>query len=252
MARLRLHIVNPNTTASMTQAHCAGRAYVAAPAGVEITASEPEFGPASIEGFYDGAFAVPGMLARIAEAEKAGCDAHVIACFDDTGLDAGRSAALLPWSASGKRRFMSRSMIGRQFFGRNHPFALDPGDTKPTSSLRARPSLCSGASERATGALAGNPSPRRRKTYRRGDRTSPKRGRRRLHRARLRRHGDLAERFSARFQVPVVDGVAAGVGLATALARLSLKTSKAGGYAAPGPKAYSGLFERFSPKPDQC
>jgi len=46
----------------------------------------------------------------------------------------------------------------------------------------------------------------------------------------------------------VVDGVAAGTALATALARLKLKTSKAGGYAAPGPKAYSGLFERFSPK----
>ena len=46
----------------------------------------------------------------------------------------------------------------------------------------------------------------------------------------------------------MVDGVAAGVVFAVALARLGLKTSKAGGYAAPGPKAYSGLFARFSPK----
>ncbi len=66
---VRLHIVNPNTTASMTQAIAEAARKVAAP-DVIITATEPEFGPASIEGFYDGAFAVPGMLVRIAEAER--------------------------------------------------------------------------------------------------------------------------------------------------------------------------------------
>ena len=47
---LRLHIVNPNTTATMTQG-IAAAAKAAAPPGVEIVASEPEFGPASIEGY---------------------------------------------------------------------------------------------------------------------------------------------------------------------------------------------------------
>lgn len=87
--KLRLHIVNPNTTATMTQG-VAAAAKAVAPPDVEIMATEPEFGPGSIEGHYDGAFAVPGMLARIAEAESAGAGAHVIACFDDTGLDAAR------------------------------------------------------------------------------------------------------------------------------------------------------------------
>ena len=58
---------------------------------------------------------------------------------------------------------------------------------------------------------------------------------------------DLAARFSKRFQVPVIDGVAAGVVFAAALASLGLKTSKAGGYAAPSPKTYSGIFSRFAP-----
>jgi allantoin racemase len=62
---LRLHIVNPNTTASMTQG-IAAAARAVAPADVAITATEPDFGPASVEGFYDGAFAVPGMLVRVA------------------------------------------------------------------------------------------------------------------------------------------------------------------------------------------
>ena len=40
-------------------------------------------GPVSIEGFYDEAFAVPGMLGCIRDADRDGADAHIIACFDD-------------------------------------------------------------------------------------------------------------------------------------------------------------------------
>ena len=39
----------------------------------------------------------------------------------------------------------------------------------------------------------------------------------------------------------------AGVVFAAALATLGLKTSKAGGYAVPVPKTYSGIFSRFAP-----
>src|SRR6187402_2700093 len=111
---LRLHIVNPNTTTSMTQAIAQAALIVSAP-DLVITATEPEFGPASIEGFYDSAFAVPGMLARIAEAEKAGCDAHLIACFDDTGLDAGRSMAAAPVVGIGEAAFHVASLLGVKF-----------------------------------------------------------------------------------------------------------------------------------------
>src|SRR5437868_10166398 len=111
---LRIHIVNPNTTATMTQA-IAAAAKAVAPPGVEIVASEPEFGPASIEGYYDGAFAVPGLLARIAEAEAAGADAHVIACFDDTGLDAARSAAGSPVIGMGEAAYHAASMVAVRF-----------------------------------------------------------------------------------------------------------------------------------------
>jgi allantoin racemase len=51
-------------------------------------------GPASIEGFYDVAFAVPGLIQALLEAPDA--DAGIIACFDDTGLDAARSVARFP------------------------------------------------------------------------------------------------------------------------------------------------------------
>jgi allantoin racemase len=243
---LRLHIVNPNTTASMTQG-IAAAARAAAPADVTITATEPDFGPASIEGFYDGAFAVPGMLARVAEAERAGADAHLIACFDDTGLDAARSLAEAPVVGIGEAAYHAASMLGTRFsvvttLSRSIPVIEDNlmryGFARRCARVRA--------SEIPVLALEGKDG-------------EAKIGEE-IARA-LKEDGadaivlgcagmaGMAERLAAKYRVPVVDGVAAGVAIATALARLGLKTSKAGGYAAPGPKAYAGQFAPFAPKP---
>jgi allantoin racemase len=82
-------------------------AKAAAPPGVEIVATEPEFGPASVEGYYDGAFAVPGLLARITEAERAGADAHVIAC---------RALRVRsPVVGFGEAAYRAASMVGMRF-----------------------------------------------------------------------------------------------------------------------------------------
>ena len=53
---------------------------------------------------------------------------------------------------------------------------------------------------------------------------------------------DLAAKLSQKFAVPVVDGVAAAVKQAEALAGLKLTTSRRGSYASPGVKAYTGLL----------
>src|SRR4051794_19144533 len=89
----KILIVNPNTTASMTGSIGAAARAVAA-SGTEIVAVTSPMGPASIEGFYDEAFAVPGLIQALLNAPDA--DAGIIACFDDTGLDAARSAARFP------------------------------------------------------------------------------------------------------------------------------------------------------------
>src|ERR1043165_7658657 len=89
----KILIVNPNTTASMTKTIGEAARAVAAP-GTEIVAVTSAMGPVSIEGFYDEAFAVPGLIQAFLGAPDA--DAGIIACFDDTGLDAARSAAPFP------------------------------------------------------------------------------------------------------------------------------------------------------------
>jgi allantoin racemase len=230
----------------MTQG-IAAAAKAVAPPDVEIVASEPEFGPASIEGYYDGAFAVPGMLTRVAEAERAGASAHVIACFDDTGLDAARSVALAPVIGIGEAAYHAASMVGLRFsvvttLSRSIPVIEDNllryGLAQRCGRVRA--------SELPVLALENNA-------------VAEERIGAEIETA-LAQDGsdcivlgcagmaDLAQRFSRRFQVPVIDGVAAGVAFAVALARLGLKTSKAGGYATPAPKTYAGLFSRFAPK----
>lgn len=92
---MRILVINPNTTQSMT-ATIADAATRAASNDTEILAVTSTMGPVSIEGYYDEVFAIPGMLIEVAKAEKLGAKAAVIACFDDTGLDAARALATIP------------------------------------------------------------------------------------------------------------------------------------------------------------
>src|ERR1700709_66568 len=104
---MRLLVVNPNTTASMTEKIGAAARAVAAP-GTEIDAGNPVSGPPSIEGYYDEAFAVPGLIAEMAKAGDV--DATIIACFDDTGLDAARSFSPTPVIGIGEAAFHLASL----------------------------------------------------------------------------------------------------------------------------------------------
>ena len=122
---MRIHVINPNTTRSMTlKIGLAAKA--AASPGVEVTASNPGFGPPSIEGYFDEAFSVPGLIEEIGKAADA--DAFVIACFDDTGLEAARCAT----RSAGRRHRRGGVSPGEPHRGeiqrRHHAFALDRAD----------------------------------------------------------------------------------------------------------------------------
>jgi allantoin racemase len=245
---MRIHLVNPNTTASMTD-KVASAARAVSGAETIIVATQPDFGPASIEGFYDEAFAVPGLLARIAEAEVAQADAHVIACFDDTGLDAARALAKVPVIGIGEAAFHVASLIAGKFsvittLERSVP-AIEHnlvryGLAARCARVRAADILVLSLEE------SGSPAHERISTEidtaKRDDRADA---------IVLGCAGmaDLAASLSQQHGLPVIDGVAAAVVLAEGLVRLKLTTSKLGGYAPPSPKVYAGLFAAFAPKP---
>ena len=242
-----LNIVNPNTTTSMTQTAAAAARAVARP-GTTIRAVTSAFGPPSIEGAYDDAYAVPGLLEQITEGETAGADAHVIACFDDTGLDAARALAEKPVIGIGEAAFHTASLIAHRFtvvttLSRSVPVIetnlLRYGLDRRCARVRACDVPVLELEDAASGARAKIEAE--------------------IERALHEDHADaivlgcagmadLAASLSAAFLVPVVDGVAAAVTLAEGLAAQKLKTSKRSLYAKPLAKAYTGQFSPFSPK----
>ncbi len=216
---------------------------VAAP-GTEVVALQPAHGPVSIEGYVDEALSVPGLLAEIAACERsAPADGYVLACFDDTGLDAARCVARAPVIGIGEAAFHLASLLAHKFsvittLSRSVP-AIEHnlakyGLASRCARLRAAevPVLAledarSDARQRIDAEIAAALREDRCEAIVLG----------------CAGMADLAAALSARHGVPVIDGVASAVKLAESLAALGLKTAKTGAYAAPIAKPYTGLFD---------
>lgn len=241
---MHLNIVNPNTTAAMTATIAAAAKRVARPDTV-IHAVSSAFGPASIEGAYDDAFAVPGLLERIREGEAAGADAHVIACFDDTGLDAARALANAPVVGIGEAGFHAATLLSHRFavvttLSRSVPVLennlLRYGLERRCARVRATDVAVLELDNPASNARA-------------------KIGIE-IARALDEDHAeaivlgcagmaDLETRLRDTLDVPIVESVAAGVSLACTLTRLGLTTSKTGAYQPVLPREVDGLPALF-------
>jgi allantoin racemase len=242
---MRILIVNPNTTVSMTRKIEAAARAVAV-AGAEITATNPAYGPPSIEGYYDEVFAIPGMIEEMRRAEA--FDACIIACFDDTGLEAARCAVAAPVIGIGEAAFHMASLVAGKFsvvttLSRSIP-ALEHNLAKYGLASRCAKVR---AAEVAVLELEESGSQAR-------DRVSREIGRAlaedRAEAIVLGCAGmtDLARALSAEHGVPVLDGVACAVKLAESLVALGLSTSKVGGYAMPRSKNYAGQYASHSPR----
>ncbi len=241
---MRIHVINPNTTRSMTLKIGAAAKAAASP-GVEVTAVNPDYGPASIEGYFDEAFSVPGLIEEIGKARDA--DAFVIACFDDTGLEAARCATL------GASHWHRRSRVPHgepdrsEIQRRDDAVALDCSDRAQPAKygLIARCARVR-AAEVPVLALEEPGSDARRLIEQEIERALAEDGAEAIV---LGCAGmtDLARDLERKAGVPVLDGVACAVSLAESLVRLGLKTSKRRTYAAPLAKPYAGEFKRFSP-----
>jgi allantoin racemase len=241
---MKILVVNPNTTASMTQ-KIGAAAMASATLGTEIVACNPGHGPESIEGYYDEAFSIPGLIGEIQNHPEA--DAIVLACFDDSGLDAARCIGPAPVVGIGEAAFHMASLISVRFgvvttLNRSVPaiehnlirYGLAARCAKvrasevpvleledPRSDARARISKEIRAAielDKAEAIVLGCAG-----------------------------MADLAQSLSAEHGVPVLDGVSCAVKLAESLVALGLTTSSAGGYARPRPKLYKGMFAPYAP-----
>ncbi|WP_284759721.1 aspartate/glutamate racemase family protein [Agrobacterium sp. fls2-241-TYG-188a] len=242
---MRILIVNPNTTASMTATIASAASGVAA-RETEIVAVTSQMGPVSIEGYYDEVFAVPGLLVEIAKGEKAGADGAIIACFDDTGLDAARALATIPVIGICEAAVATASFIAQRFA----IVTTMERSRLPIEHLVHRYGMSSRATVRAANipvlSLEDPMSDALEKLRREIDAAVSKNGAEAIILG-CAGMADLASRLSEEFGVPVIDGVSAAVKHVEGLVTLGLKTAKQGAYAAPLHKPYGGMLSMFSP-----
>lgn len=225
---MRILVVNPNTTASMTE-KIGLAARRAASSGTEIVAVNPRHGPYSIEGYLDEALSLAGLLGVIRRAS--GYDAVIIACFDDTGLDAARCLTDRPVIGIGEAAYHMASMVSNTFsvvttLARSVP-ALEHNLRRYGLSARCARVR---SSEVAVLELEQPGSDAR-------HRISAEIGRAVVEdRAEAIVLGcagmaDLADALAVEHGLPVLDGVSCAVRLAEAMIGLGLRTSRLGGYA---------------------
>lgn len=228
---MRLLVVNPNTTASMTAKIGACARTFASP-GVEIIARNPPDGPASIEGHYDEAISTPGLLAEIRRGETEGVDGIVVACFDDPAIGACREIATGPVVGICEAAMHAATMIATSFsvvttLPRAVPIieelALRYGMERRCRRVRAADIPVLALEE------AGDARQRILTEIREAVAQD------RCEAVILGCAGmaDLTEWLTREAGVPVIDGVVAGVRMVEALVGAGLRTSKIGAYAAP-------------------
>ncbi len=242
---MKIQLINPNTSAAMTASLAEAARPLLRP-GNQLLAVTNGAGPASIEGHYDEALSVPGLLQAIRDGERDGAEGHVIACFGDPGLLAAREIARHPvigiaeaamhlatWVATGfsivttlgRTKVIARHLVERYGFHAHcrgiHAveipvLALDQDPQGLHCIMRA---ACLEALERdESGAIV-------------------------LGCAGM---SHLAVSLQEELGVPVIDGVSAALKMVEMLGELRLSTSKRGDLDFPLPKPYAGFLRGFA------
>lgn len=234
---MRIALLNPNTTAAMTEAMLACARPLVRP-GTELVGVTNRSGPASIESHVDEALAVPGLLQEVRAGEAAGTSGYVLACFGDPGLDACRELASGPVVGIAEAGMHLATMLGRSFsivttlartMGQAEHLVHRYGYADKCRSIYACEVPVLELDEPGSEArkLVVDHC-RRAVEYDEADSIV-------LGCAGM---ADFCADVSEQVGVPVVDGVTAGALLVEAMVTLGLRTSTRSEYAAPLPKTY--------------
>ena len=235
-------IINPNTTKKMTD-NIEVVAKKVASNGTTIVSTNPKNGPESIEGYYDEVFCIPGLIEEVLSNSEA--DAYIIACFDDTGLDAIRTITNKPVLGIGDSSFHIASCLAGTFSVIT-TLDLSVPILKNNLLKRGFDRICVNVSsvnvpvldlenEESNALLAIEDEIQRSITDNKAEAIV-------LGCAGM---ADFAEKLEKKFSIPVIEGVSSSIILAEGLVRMKKTTSKLGGYSYPRSKRYSGMFKTF-------
>ncbi|MFI8993616.1 aspartate/glutamate racemase family protein [Streptomyces sp. NPDC053542] len=234
---MRILVMNPNTTASMTASIRATATAVAAP-GTEILATEPLWGPESIEGHFEGYLSAAAVLDRLTTIDTP-FDALVMAGFGEPGREGAQELLDVPVLDITESAAQMAMMLGHSY---GVVTTLDRAvpqisDRLLTAGLLQR---CAGIRGTGLGVLELEEDAHR--TERIIVETARELVREGAEVICLGCGGmaGLQEKVAAELGVPVVDGVAAAVKFAEAVVGLGLTTSTVRSFAAPRPKRIGG------------
>ena len=240
----KICIINPNTTKAMTQ-KIDLTAKKFANADTEIVSVEPNVGPESIEGFYDEAFCIPGLVEEIEKHSDA--DSYIIACFDDTGLEVIRSITEKPVIGIGEATYHVATMIAGNFtvittLSRSirplthnlKKYGLFENCVKVTAievPVLDLENISSENLDKLNKVIQDTMENDNAEAIILG----------------CAGMADLASNLEIKHKLPVIEGISSAAELAESLVNLKIKTSKVGSYALPRKKEYMGYLNKFKP-----
>ena len=240
----KICIINPNTTKAMThKIDLTAKKF--ASADTEIVSVEPSVGPESIEGFYDEAFCIPGLVEEIEKHSDA--DSYIIACFDDTGLEVIRSITEKPVIGIGEAAYHIATMVASNF---TVITTLSRSIRPLTHNLKKY-----GLFENCVKVTAievpvldlENISKENLDKLNKGIQDTKENDNAEAIILGCAGMADLAKNLETKHKLPVIEGVSSAVVLAESLVNLKIKTSKVGSYALPRKKEYMGYLNKFKP-----
>ncbi len=248
---MRIKVVNPNTSERMTESIRLAACSVAR-AETEIVAVNPEFGPGSIESYYDEHLAAPGVIEEVIKGECDGFDAFVIAGFRDPALQACREVTSRPVIGIGEASLHVASMLAARFsivtiLPRIRVLLEEMveahGCGRKLASIRTTP---------LSVLEIGQDMARTRETLRAEAHAAVEEDGAEAIVLGCAGFADFTAELEAELAMPVLDGVVCAVKLAEALVELGVATSKSMTYRWPETKPYTGAFERFGTRdPEQ-
>lgn len=238
---MKIHLINPNTTQSMTGQMVTTAQSVANPT-TEIIGLTAPHGAVSIESHFDEAMSIVGVSDCIRQAASENSNGMILACFGDPNIWAARELATVPVIGIAQAAFIMASLISTEFavvtslqrtviqakhllqmYGYSHVcpqvlavdlpvLALEDDTALQSIIMHAKIARNNGAGAVVLGCGG---------------------------------MAHLQSTIEKEVGIPIVDGVQSATKLLEAMAGMGLKTSKFGDLASPIPKPFLGELARF-------
>lgn len=225
---VQITVINPNTSDALT-AQITNAAQEAAAAGVKVVGVHPGRGVPSVESHAEEAWAALGVVEQVQQ-HDAMSDAFVVACFGDTGVEAAREIATGPVVGMTEAALCTAALVASRFTVVTMPPRTRAHSDRVVRSLGLGHRCTVRAVEVSVAELEGG------STHLQDAFVTEARAAMAIDDAEALVLGcaglaDLVTPLRAALGIPVVEGVAAAVGLATSLLAQGLRTSRASTYA---------------------